>query len=1276
MPNLTSRARAARRAALCLSTVLAAGIVFPAFAQTAPAPEQRRNTDQHGVDVVTGTFNPVIVEGDIGNSSEGIKLVRYWGQAGFKDNWSGELRLTGSPGAQTATITFGTISAKFTQTGGTWVNAKADGATLTVTPITGGTQYTYRAADGTSISYVSATALTGLGHDPLVFTIQMASTDCNSANAADCALPTQMLDPDGSRYTLTWDVPAQCTYDAELNPTCNLAYRLKDVRSKASYAMKVKYQSNSWPAGSPAPHTNWPKRSGAKFYDLGQVYCDPNALNCDSVASVNSVTYSNPTASTTNITDERNGTWVLTTNTSGQLSGVRRPGAATDTTTVSYTGTKVTGITNNGETTSYVWGTSGANTTVIATTGAGETEQHFSDPATQAETIAINGAGNSTSYTLDSAGRVTRETRPEGDYTNLTLDIYGNPTEIRQVAKPGSGLPDLVATANYNVNCLSTTNGSVICDAPNYTIDPRGNRTDYTYDPVHGSVTRVQLPAPVTGGVRPEVNTSYTALFPQVRNSANQLVYAVTPEYKATQITTCATAATCAGTVNETRVTMTYNTPNLQVSSVTVANGNATISATTAYTYDASDNLKTIDGPLPGTADTTTLFYDLTNRKKGVIGPDPDGGGGRPRPAERYTYDAESRITRKERGTATAATDAALTAMTVSDFTDVSYDAKGNAVRIDLKSGVTIYAVTQFSYDVDNRLTCTAVRMNTAVYGSLPADACAASTLNAAIGPDRITKNTYDTTGRVTKVQTAYGTSGQIDEVTIAYSANGQTATVRDAGGNLTTYEYDGFDRLKKTRYPVTTAGAGASSTTDYEQLTYDPGSNLTQRRLRDGATIDFSYDNLGRPISATPSGEFTVNYQYDTAGRLTQVQRPGDGVTVTLAYDALGRQLSEAQPFGSASYQYDAAGRLTRLTWGDGFYVTYDYDVSGNVTAIRENGAASGVGVLATYSYDNLGRRTGITRGNGTSTSYAFDPVSRLSATTQDLSGTTSDVTIGAITYNPASQITSQVKSNDSYAWTGHYDVSRAYTVNGLNQLTTAGATALGYDGRGNLTTSGTSTFSYNKLNQLTSGPGVTLSYDTAGRLMEYGTATSTRFDGAGWLSAPSLIAPMAPQRRHKDHRQAAWAPQVAGHRKQSGQKPRSAHAFPRPDQAARAQCSARRTAQNTLAPAARHAAARACLRAAKDRTSPPRSPRLRSRQARSAVPRTRSAQRTALMVWQWLRQRTGPTFQAEDRAMHKELQHRPDVLRKFPQRKRKAAGKPLFAVPSSSLRRTILLG
>lgn len=1111
--------RSARRTAVLLSALLAS-VSAPVLAQSAAAPETYRNDDELGVDLATGTYNAGLVEGSIGTAGgEGISLIRYWGQSGWRDNWSGDLRVTGASGSQVATITFGNISEKFTQSGSSWVNSKANGTTLVkqVVPGFGSPDqitFIYTAADGTTIVYTHVITLMDVAANTT--TIQMGSNYCNSLNAVDCALPTSISGPDGSSYSLTWNVPSQCTTtfeppDYEMVTTCNVAYRLIDVRSKSSYAMKVKYQSNSWPTGSPAPATGWTMRSGAKFFDLSEVYCNPGALNCDAVTAASSVTYSTLAGGAIGVTDQNGGTWTLTVG-SGKLTGIRRPGAASDTTSISYgTNGRVSSIIHDSKTKIYSW-TVGSTTTVSTSTSAGETSSVTSTTTAQQPTSATNGTSNTTSFTYDANGRKTRETYPEGDYVNWTYDARGNVTLTRWVAKPGSGLTDIVTTASFPATCTNTAT----CNLPTYTVDERGNRTDYTYAS-HGRLTRVQLPAPTVGGTRPEVNYSYTALFPQARDSSGNLVTSSTAEYKLTQTTACATAATCPGTANETKITYAYNTPNLLVTAVTAASGNGGVSAVTAYTYDSADNLKTIDGPLAGTADTTTVFYDANNRRRGVIGPDPDGAGTRQRLAERYTFDAESRVTKVERGWASAASDAALDAMTVSEYVDLAYDAKGNLASRTLKSGTTAYSLTQFGYDADNRLLCTALRMNPAVYGSLPGDACTLSTAGS-FGPDRITRTYYDNAGRVSRVQTAVGIADVTDEVTATWSSNGRLATLKDGEGNLTTYERDGHDRQYKTRFPSPTLGAGNSSTTDFEQLTFDAASNVTQRRLRDGATIGFVWDNLGRLTSAAPSGEYAVNLSYDLMGRLSSLQRPGDAKAVSMTWDALGRLLSDVQPYGSTSYQYDNAGRTTRLTWADGFYAAYDYDVAGNVTAVRENGATSGVGVLATYAYDDLGRRASIARGNGAVTSYGWDAVSRLSSLAHDFGGTSHDLTIGLIAYNPAGQIISQVRSNDLYAWDGHYNVDRPYTANGLNQLTAAGTTSLGYDGRGNLTASGSDSYGYDKLNQLSSGPGVTLAYDPAGRLMQQitgGTAT-TRFVYSGGAIMAEMTAAGAVAKRH----------------------------------------------------------------------------------------------------------------------------------------------------------------
>lgn len=222
-------------------------------------------------------------------------------------------------------------------------------------------------------------------------------------------------------------------------------------------------------------------------------------------------------------------------------------------------------------------------------------------------------------------------------------------------------------------------------------------------------------------------------------------------------------------------------------------------------------------------------------------------------------------------------------------------------------------------------------------------------------------------------------------------------------------------------RYPVPSVGANLSSTTDFEQFTYDANGNVTSRRLRDAQTIGYTYDNLNR-LTYTNLSDIGIDRDiartWDLLSRNLSTYDNG-GQFTTSTYDALGRALTTATTYGGTkTFQYDLASRMTRIQWPDGNYAQYDYDVTNAVTAIRENGAASGIGVLATYAYDNLGRRTGVTRGNGTTTSYAFDAVSRLTSLTQNLAGTANDVTIGTMAYNPSGQIGEPARKIAAYCF------------------------------------------------------------------------------------------------------------------------------------------------------------------------------------------------------------------------------------------------------------------
>ena len=227
---------------------------------------------------------------------------------------------------------------------------------------------------------------------------------------------------------------------------------------------------------------------------------------------------------------------------------------------------------------------------------------------------------------------------------------------------------------------------------------------------------------------------------------------------------------------------------------------------------------------------------------------------------------------------------------------------------------------------------------------------------------------------------------------------------------------------------------------------------------------MTFSYDNLGRLLAASDA----------------------TGLARSYGYDALGRATSESGAYGGTlASQYDAAGRRTRLTWPDNFYVQYDYDSAGEIVAVRENGATSGVGVLASYAYDDLGRRTSLTRGNGTTTTYGYNAAGQLVSLAHDLAGTAYDQawTYG---YNPAGQIVTRTSSNDLYAWTGAVAVARPYASNGLNQYSTSGATSLGYDARGNLNLSGSNAYGYDSRNDQTTFPGGTATTDPTGAMVK----------------------------------------------------------------------------------------------------------------------------------------------------------------------------------------------
>lgn len=691
-------------------------------------------------------------------------------------------------------------------------------------------------------------------------------------------------------------------------------------------------------------------------------------------------------------------------------------------------------------------------------------------------------------------GKLQSVTDPENVVTEYWYN-FGRVSKSQRIAKPNSGQPDIIQSTVYD---CSTT---FFCGKRiKSTTDPKGNVTEYTYDPVHGGVLTATYPAATAGGVRPQKRYTYDKFFAWYNNSSGALVQSSTPIWLLTSTSECRTLANCANTADETRTTFTYGVPgtpnNLLLTSVTISAGDGSILSTTKNTYDNLGNLLTVDGPLSGSSDTTRYHYDALRRTIGTVTPDPDGTGALLHRATRNTYSPSGDLIKIEQGTVRGQSDADWQAFTTSQATSIAYDLMGRKVSESLEADGKKYKVTHYSYDLAQRLECIAERMDPAQW-DLQTNACLPQTTGLN-GPDRITRNTYNAASELVSVKVAVGTVDEATDQTRTYTRNGLIQTLTDGEGNTTSYDYDGHDRLFKIRF-ADKIRKGFSSETDYEQSTYDLNSNKTQIRLRDGQVINYGFDNLNRQVlKDLPAPEIDVTSNYDLQNHLIGATQGSS--TITWAWDALGRNKNEATQHGTMQYEYDAANRRTKAIWPDGFFVSYDYLFTNQVSAIRENNATSGPGVLATYSFDNLGQRRSITRGNGTSTTMTYDGASRLASLSQDLAGSTHDV-LSTFEYNPANQIITWTNNSNLYSWNSSTNINKNYTINGLNQIGSISGVLFTYDNRGNLINQGNGLYSYTVENRIASGPNnANFTHDPSGRMVQSaGNSGTTRFQYDG---------------------------------------------------------------------------------------------------------------------------------------------------------------------------------
>ena len=1079
---------------------LAAGA---AQAQTAPLPPEHYTMDPRGVDLVSGDYPLAVEEVAIGQPGNGLSYGRVLLSGLWRDVSVGGITCSWT-GA--CIVAVDGASEEFDQTSpGVWTSTQDVGSTL----VYSGGVYIYTRAGGT-VWRISTPGVSRYGFD-----LGVSRKD----------------EPNGliTEYNYT-----SAMYCAEYDPENNCSYwetasKIRSYQTNTGYRIHYEYAADADPTdGAYYLVTKVTGINGAVDY------CYALATSCTGLTRTwPSVTYSETGTGggrIDSVTDQSGGVtqYEFLSGSSGptRLKSVTLPGMSTPQVELTWNigsyGSQVSWVVGPAGQWDYAFADSGTTRTATVAGPLGQGLTVVSDLTIGRATSVTDALSHTWAYQYDAGQRLQRVTNPEGDYSQFAYDARGNITQTTDVAKPGSGLANIVTSATYPSTCANP----VTCNSPTTTTDARGSVTNYTWDATHGGLLTVTAPAPTGGADRPQTRVSYGSFYAYSKTSSGGFVAWPTPVTLPTQTSACATGGSCTNAANEVRTTLTYGSTGVanNLHPVTIARGSGASPSMSviAKTYTPDGDVETADGPLSGAADTTRYRYDTARQVVGVVGPDPDGGGAGLNRAQRVTYSPRGQVTLSETGTTPGYTDSNWASFSSLVRSATVYDDKGRPVVASQQSGGgTPIAVQQVSYDAAGRPDCGVMRMNPAAWGSLPASACTATTAGSD-GPDRITRTIYDVADRPLSTTSAYGRP-EAATTSQTYTANGQVASLTDGNGNVSIQQYDGFDRPTTLRYPNLTGGG--TSTTDYVQLGYDAYGRVVSSRNRAGQVTTLTLDSLGRVTAVdAPAGTMDVAYTYDNLSRV--LTSAGNGQTLINTWDPLSRLTSEAGPLGTMRYRYDAAGNLNRITWPDAFYAQYDVDVTGAVTVIRENGAGSGAGVLATYAYNNLGQPTAITRGNGTVTAYGYDAAGRMIGLSHDMAGSAYDVAFG-YGYNPAGQIASRTVSNAAYVYAPSSG-STSYANDGLNRVTSAGGTSVTYDANQNIASDVGGSYGYDAANRLTSatigGTGYAFGYDPRGRLysspggyFQYvGVQLAGEYNGSGVLTTrhvpgPGLDQPVA---------------------------------------------------------------------------------------------------------------------------------------------------------------------
>jgi RHS repeat-associated protein len=642
-------------------------------------------------------------------------------------------------------------------------------------------------------------------------------------------------------------------------------------------------------------------------------------------------------------------------------------------------------------------------------------------------------------------GAIQRLTSPNGRWIAFTYDAQNRITQTQD---------NIGRTATYTYDRPGDPPGRLW-----KVTDPAGGVTEYTYDAT-GRMTTIKDARGIVF-----LTNEYDAngrIFRQTQadSTTYQLTYTLDGNGKVTQTDVTnprgfvrrVTFNSSGYTLTDTRA---LGQPEAQQTTYVRDPGTQFISSMTdalarqsAYTYDPKGNLLTVMRPGPSGNVTWTYTYEPTFNQVQTI-KDPLNH------TTTFGFDGSGNLTTitNPRG----------------KITTLTYDAQGRPLTVKDPLNHT----WTYTYDgadlatVKNPLNQTTTRYSDSA-GRLVS-------LKDPLGNQ--TRYTWDGLSRLSQITDALSGLTQF-----GYDPNGNLLSVTDARGNQTTYTPDAMDRVQ-TRTDALLHAEGS---------TYDQNGNLKTFTDRKGQQRTKTYDALDRLTRVDYADSSFTTYTWDAGNRLTQLVDSITG-TITRTPDILDRLQQEVTAQGTVSYGYDNANRRTSMIVLGQPQVTYGYDTADRLTSITQ-GTAS-----VTIGYDDANRRTTLTFPNTVQATYGYDTSNRLTSITFKKGSTT----LGTLTYAYDAAGRRTVLGG-TWARTGLPAAVASASYNTNNQQTAWGGQTNTFDLNGNLTSDGSSTYTWDardRLYGISGAASASFEYDPAGRRVSKtiaGTTTQFLYDGA----------------------------------------------------------------------------------------------------------------------------------------------------------------------------------